>query len=58
MQHAIVSRLRRPLPLALALAMPNLVRGAVGITRVRRDSEPAVGRHTLQHAAHAVERAA
>ena len=37
-QHAITSRLRRPLPLALALAMPNLVRGAVGITRVRRDS--------------------
>src|SRR6185503_6103421 len=37
-RHAIISRLRRPLPLALALAMPNLVRGAVGITRVRRDS--------------------
>ena len=37
-RHAIISRLRRPLPLALALAMPNLVRSAVGITRVRRDS--------------------
>jgi len=37
-RHAIISRLRRPLPYALALAMPNLVRGAVGITRVRLDS--------------------
>lgn len=37
-QHAIVSRLRRPMPLGLALALPNLLRGAVGITRVRRDS--------------------
>ncbi len=43
-QHAIVSRLRRPLPYALALAVPNLVRSAVGITRVRRDpSLPAGG---------------
>ncbi len=37
-QHAIMSRLRRPLPLALALAMPNLLRAAVGVVRVRRDS--------------------
>jgi diacylglycerol O-acyltransferase len=37
-RHAIISRLRRPLPLALALALPNLLRGAIGITRVRRDS--------------------
>ena len=37
-RHAIISRLRRPLPYALALAMPNLLRGAIGITRVRRDS--------------------
>ena len=37
-RHAMVSRLRRPLPLALALATPNLVRSAVGITRVRSDS--------------------
>lgn len=36
-QHAIVSRLRRPMPLALALSMPRLVRSAIGITRVRRD---------------------
>ena len=36
-QHAILSRLRRPLPLALALAMPAVLRAAVGITRVRRD---------------------
>ena len=36
-QHAIVSRLRRPLPLALALAMPAVLRAAVEITRVRRD---------------------
>ena len=57
-RHAIISRLRRPLPLALALAMPNLVRGAIGITRVPARLEPAVGRHAVQHAAHAVERAA
>ncbi|MDQ1455909.1 MAG: diacylglycerol O-acyltransferase / wax synthase [Actinomycetota bacterium] len=38
LQHAIMSRLRRPLPLALALAMPNLLRAAVGVVRVRRDS--------------------
>ena len=37
-RHAILSRMRRPLPLGLALAMPNLLRGAVGITRVRSDS--------------------
>jgi diacylglycerol O-acyltransferase len=43
-QHAIMSRLRRPFPLTLALAMPNLVRAAAGITRVRRDaSRPAGG---------------
>src|SRR5439155_7694311 len=36
-RHAIVSRLRRPLPLALALAMPAVLRGALAITRVRRD---------------------
>ena len=36
--HAILSRLRRPLALGFALALPNLVRGAIGITRVRRDS--------------------
>jgi len=37
-RHALISRLRRPLPLALALATPNLLRGAVGVARVRRDS--------------------
>ncbi len=37
-QYAIVSRLRRPLPYAFALTVPDLVRSAVGITRVRRDS--------------------
>ena len=36
-RHALVSRVRRPLPLALALAAPNLLRSAMGITRVRRD---------------------
>jgi diacylglycerol O-acyltransferase len=36
-RHAIVSRLRRPLPLALALAMPAVLRAAVAITRARRD---------------------
>ena len=42
--HATISRLRRPLPVALALAMPNLVRGAVGLARVRRDaSRPSGG---------------
>ena len=42
-RHAIMSRLRRPLPLALAMATPNLVRSAVGITRVRRASGPSGG---------------
>jgi diacylglycerol O-acyltransferase / wax synthase len=42
-RHAIISRLRRPLPLGLALALPNLVRGAIGITRVRRSSRPSGG---------------
>jgi WS/DGAT/MGAT family acyltransferase len=36
-EHAILSRLRRPLPLALALAMPAVLRAAVAITRLRRD---------------------
>ncbi len=43
MRHALVSRMRRPLPLALALAMPNLLRGAVGITRARRSTGPSGG---------------
>jgi WS/DGAT/MGAT family acyltransferase len=43
-RHAIISRLRRPLPLGLALAMPAVLRGAVAITRVRRDrSTPSGG---------------
>jgi WS/DGAT/MGAT family acyltransferase len=42
-RHAIVSRLRRPLPLALALAAPNLLRGAIGVTRARRSSGPSGG---------------
>lgn len=36
-RHAIVSRLRRPLPYAFALTIPDLIRSAVAITRVRRD---------------------
>lgn len=36
-RHAIVSRLRRPLPVGLAVALPNVVRSAVSFTRVRRD---------------------
>lgn len=36
-RHAIVSRMRRPMPYAFALATPNIVRSAIGITRVRRD---------------------
>ena len=36
-RHTLVSRLRRPLPYGFALALPNLVRSAVGFTRVRRD---------------------
>ena len=43
LRHAIVSRLRRPLPLALALATPNLVRGAIGVTRARTSSGPSGG---------------
>jgi WS/DGAT/MGAT family acyltransferase len=42
-RHAIVSRLRRPLPLALAMATPNLMRSAIGITRARRSSSPSGG---------------
>jgi WS/DGAT/MGAT family acyltransferase len=42
-RHAIISRLRRPMPLALALATPNLVRGAIGVTRARRSSGPSGG---------------
>ena len=36
-RYALISRLRRPLPYAFALATPNLVRGAIGFTRTRRD---------------------
>jgi diacylglycerol O-acyltransferase len=36
-RHALTSRLRRPLPYGLAMAMPNLVRGVIGLTRARRD---------------------
>src|SRR5205085_1387050 len=43
MRHAIISRVRRPLPLALALAMPNLLRSAVGITRARTNSSTPSG---------------
>ena len=37
-RHAMISRLRRPMPLALAFAAPNLIRSAAGFTRVRRDA--------------------
>ncbi len=37
-RHALISRLRRPILLAVALAIPDLLRGAAGITRVRRDA--------------------
>jgi diacylglycerol O-acyltransferase / wax synthase len=43
LQHAIFSRLRRPMPLGLALAMPNLVRGAIGVTRARRSPRSSGG---------------
>ena len=36
-RHALLSRLRRPLPFAMAMATPNLVRSAIGLTRARRD---------------------
>ena len=36
-RHALVSRLRRPSFYAFASATPNLVRGAIGLTRTRRD---------------------
>jgi WS/DGAT/MGAT family acyltransferase len=36
-RYALISRLRRPFPYAFALATPNLVRSAIGITRTRRD---------------------
>jgi WS/DGAT/MGAT family acyltransferase len=36
--RALLSRLRRPTPLALALAIPNLLRGVAKIALVRRDA--------------------
>jgi diacylglycerol O-acyltransferase len=42
-RHAIFSRLRRPMPYALAMATPNLVRSAIGVTRARRSSSPSGG---------------
>ena len=43
LQHAIFSRLRRPLPLGLAMAMPNLLRGAFGLVQARLSSSPSGG---------------
>ena len=43
LHHALISRLRRPMALGLAMAMPNLVRGAIGVTRARRSSSPSGG---------------
>ena len=42
-EHALISRLRRPLALGLALAMPNLLRGAIGVTRARTSNRPSGG---------------
>jgi WS/DGAT/MGAT family acyltransferase len=42
-RHALISRVRRPMPLALALATPNLVRSAFNVTRLRRDPTRATG---------------
>jgi len=36
--RALWSRLRRPTPVAVAAAIPDLLRGVVGIARVRRDA--------------------
>ncbi|MGZ8762671.1 MAG: WS/DGAT/MGAT family O-acyltransferase [Acidimicrobiia bacterium] len=41
--HALISRLRRPMPLALALATPNILRSAFNVTRLRRDPTRATG---------------
>ena len=35
--RALLSRLRRPAPLAVAMALPDLLRGVTNIARVRRD---------------------
>ncbi|MGZ8752831.1 MAG: WS/DGAT/MGAT family O-acyltransferase [Acidimicrobiia bacterium] len=42
-RHALISRLRRPMPLALALATPNILRSAFNVTRLRRDPTRATG---------------
>jgi diacylglycerol O-acyltransferase / wax synthase len=44
LRHAIISRLRRPFPLAAALMTPQLVRSGFSVMRARRDpSTPAGG---------------
>jgi diacylglycerol O-acyltransferase len=37
MRHAMVSRARRPMPLAMALATPKIVRSVVNVAQLRRD---------------------
>jgi WS/DGAT/MGAT family acyltransferase len=44
LRYAILSRLRRPMALGLALATPNIVRSTVNVVRLRRDpTRPAGG---------------
>jgi len=42
-RHALTSRAKRPLPLAMALALPEIVRSAVNVVRLRRDPDRATG---------------
>ena len=51
-RHAILSRLRRPLPLALALAMPTVFRGAIGdhASAPRSRARRPVARRSTPHA--------
>ena len=43
LEHAFFSRLRRPFPVGLAMAMPNLLRGAFGLLVARLSSSPSGG---------------
>ena len=43
LRHALTSRARRPMPLAMALATPKVVRSAVNVARLRRDPHRPTG---------------
>ncbi len=43
LRHALTSRARRPMPLAMALATPKIVRSVVNVARLRRDPDRPTG---------------